>query len=180
MLVIGMIAQEPSRQFDFLVLDRDHARVWPWLTAHFLHTDSSHLGWNLLAFASLGWLGEAEGRLRFITALAVGIIAVDVWFAFFAADIRLYCGLSGALNTVLLVTLYGLRGAIPTLWLIAFAAAVAAKIAWESHTGVALFTHTRWPSATGAHVAGYAAGIAMVAVLAVSDRLCKNARVRAL
>jgi membrane associated rhomboid family serine protease len=179
-VLISIDAPEPSAHFDLLVLDRELARPWPWLTTHFLHTDAAHLAWNLLAFGCLGWLGETEGRLRFVSSLCVGIIAVDVWFAFFAHDLRFYCGLSGALNTVLLVTLYALRRSIPSVWLFAFAAAVALKLVWENHTGVALLTHTRWPSAVGAHVAGYGAGILLVAALAGFDRLCKKARLRSL
>jgi len=176
--LLGLIAPEPSAHFDLLVLDRELARPWPWLTTHFLHTDPAHLAWNLLAFGCLGWLGENEGRLRFVSSLCVGIIAVDLWFVFYGNDLRFYCGLSGALNTVLLVTLYALRRSIPAAWLYTFAAAVAVKLVWEYHTGVALFTHTRWPSAVGAHVAGYGAGVSMVAVLAGMDRLCKKARLR--
>jgi hypothetical protein len=98
----------------------------------------------------------------------------------FAHDLRFYCGLSGALNTVLLVTLYLLRGTIAPVWLYAFAAVVALKLVWESHTGVALLTHTRWPSAVGAHVAGYAAGLVTVAGLAWREWLYKKARLRSM
>jgi membrane associated rhomboid family serine protease len=176
-ILISLVAPEPSPHFDFLVLDREQARPWTWLTTHFLHTDPGHVFWNLLAFGCLGWLGEADGRLRFVSSLFVGIIAVDMWFTFVAHDLRFYCGMSGALNTVLLVTLYTLRGSIAPIWLYAFAAVVGLKLVWENHTGVALLTHTRWPSAVGAHVAGYGAGVLMVAVLAWRDRLRKNARV---
>jgi membrane associated rhomboid family serine protease len=176
-IFISLVAPEPSAHFDLLVLDREQARPWPWLTTHFLHTDPAHLLWNLLAFGCLGWLGETPSRVPFVVSLCVGIVAVDIWFAFFAHDLRFYCGLSGALNTVLLVTLYALRGTIAPVWLYAFAAVVALKLVWENHTGVALFTHTRWPSAVGAHVAGYSAGVVMVAVLAWHDRVRDRARV---
>lgn len=172
--LISLVAPEPSTHFDLFVLDRELVRPWPWVTTHFLHTDAAHLMWNLLAFGCLGWLGEADGRLRFVVSLFIGIIAVDVWFAFFAHDLRFYCGMSGALNTVLLVTLYTLRGTIAHVWLYAFAGVVALKLVWENHTGVALLTHTRWPSAVGAHVAGYCAGVLMVAILAWRDRVSNN------
>ena len=179
-VLISLIAPEPSVRFDLLVLDREQAHPWTWLTTHFLHTDPAHLFWNVLAFGCLGWLGEAAGRVRFVSSLFVGIIAVDIWFVFFAHDLRFYCGLSGALNTVLLVTLYAMRGTIASFWLYAFAGVVALKLVWENHTGVALFTHTRWPSAVGAHVAGYSAGVVMVAVLAWRDRTRVRARVQSM
>jgi len=177
---VSVIAPEPSPHFDLLVLDRTQVRPWPWLTSHFLHTDYAHLWWNLLAFGCLGWLGEPQARLRYIVSLCIGIIAVDLWFAAFAHDLRFYCGLSGALNTVLLVTLYAMRGSVPSIWLFAFAAAVAAKLALESYTGAALFTHTRWPSAVGAHIAGYSAGAMLVGCFAGLDRRRKNASVPSL
>ena len=115
------------------MLDRAQPRPWPWLTAHFLHTDVVHLGWNVFAFGCLGVLGEREGRVRFATAIAAGIVAVDIWFAWINVDLRFYCGLSGVLNTVLLVTLYALRGRIAARWL--FVAAV--LVALEARMGVA-------------------------------------------
>jgi len=169
MLCVALIAPEPSRAFDTLVLDRAQARPWPWLTAHFLHTDYSHLGWNMLALGVLGWLTEPLGRWRFLLSLCIGIAAVDVWFAWLDTQLRFYCGLSGVLNTVLLTTLYALRGSLPVRWLFAAAVVVAAKVGWEYATGSALLTHTRWPSAVGAHVAGYCAGTLLVLLFAWRD-----------
>lgn len=169
-IAIAVLVPEPSARFDLLVLDRAQPRPWPWLTAHFLHTDIVHLGWNVFAFGCLGVLGEREGRARFATALAVGIVAVDVWFAWINVDLRFYCGLSGVLNTVLLVTLYALRGRIAARWLFVAALLVALKLGWEWHNGVALLTHSRWPSATGAHIAGFAAALPLLVVYAWRDR----------
>ena len=169
-LLIRVAAPEPSAHFDLLVLDREQPRLWPWLTAHFLHTDNAHLGWNLVAFVGLGWLGERGGRGRFFESIAAGIIAVDIWFAWIDATLRFYCGLSGVLNTVLLATLYGLRREIAAPWLIGVAGLVALKLGIEWHSGVALFTHTRWPPAVGAHIAGFVAGLILVAAYAWSDR----------
>jgi membrane associated rhomboid family serine protease len=169
-VVVALIAPLPSAAFDALVLDRDNVKPWAWLTAHVLHTDWSHVGWNLFAFGCLGVLAEPVDRVRFVTSMAVGIVAVDVWFAWFDTSLRFYCGLSGALNTVLLAALYALRGAIAAPWLFAVGAIAAAKIGWEWHSGAALLTHARWPSAVGAHVAGFAAGLALIAAFAAHDR----------
>jgi hypothetical protein len=105
-IVIALLAPENSERFDLLVLDRAEPRWWPWLSAHVLHTDAEHLGWNVLALLCLGWLGETQGRLRFAVSIALGVAAVDVWFAWFNGALRYYCGLSGVLNTVLLATLF--------------------------------------------------------------------------
>jgi rhomboid family GlyGly-CTERM serine protease len=171
MLAVEFLAPEPSHAFQLLVLDRAVPRPWPWLTAHFLHTDWAHVGWNALAFAILGWLGEPLGRGRFALSIGVGIVAVDIWFAWLEPHLRFYCGLSGALNTVLLASLYALRNSVPRRALIAVAVLVAGKVAWEAVTGTALLTHTRWPAAVGAHVAGYCAGALLVLVLAWRDRV---------
>jgi len=169
-LLIYVAAPEASDRFDLLVLDRDEPQWWPWLTAHFLHTDPAHVGWNVAAFLCLGWLGEPVNRMRYALSILVGIVAVDCWFAWSNVGLRYYCGLSGVLNTVLLTTLYGLRSAIAPRWLFAFAGLVALKIGWEWHSGVALLTHTQWPPAGGAHVAGFVAGMFLVAVYAWRDR----------
>jgi rhomboid family GlyGly-CTERM serine protease len=169
MICVAFAAPEPSDTFAALVLDRTQSRPWPWLTAHFLHTDIAHLGWNALALGVLGWLAEPLGRWRFALSICVGVAAVDVWFAWFDEQLRFYCGLSGALNTVLLATLYALRHSLAARWLIAVAAIVAAKVVWEGITGTALITHTRWPVAVGAHVAGYCAGVLLVLLLAWRD-----------
>ena len=161
-VVVSAIAPEPSARFDLLVLDRAEPRPWPWLTTHFLHAGAVHLGWTVFALGCLGLLGEAQHRARFGMSLIAGIVAVDLWFACINVDLRFYCGLSGALNSVLLVTLYVLRGTIPTRWLWLAAVLVVLKVGWEWHTGVALLTHSRWPSAVGAHVAGLAGALPLL------------------
>jgi membrane associated rhomboid family serine protease len=176
-IAISVIAPEPSARFDLMVLDRAQPRPWPLLMAHWLHTDPVHLGWNVFAFGCLGVLGEPEGRSRYLTAIAAGIVAVDIWFAWINVDLRFYCGLSGVLNTVLLVTLYGLRGRIAAHWLIAACVLVALKVGWEWHSGVALLTHSRWPSAVGAHVAGFVAALPLLAIYAWRDRRTSATRV---
>ena len=168
-VAIALVAPYTSPAFDQLVLDRANPKPWAWLTAHVLHTDGAHVGWNLFALACLGVLAEPIDRTRFVLSIGVGIAAVDVWFGF-DTSLRLYCGLSGALNTVLLATLYQLRGAIAAAWLFGMAAVAAAKVGWEWHTGAAFLTHTRWPSAVGAHVAGFAAGVVLDACFAARDR----------
>lgn len=168
---LALFAPENSQRFDLLVLDRNEARWWPWLSAHLLHTDREHFGWNVLALLCLGWLAETQERLRFALSLAIGVVAVDLWFAWCNFTLRYYCGLSGVLNTVLLATLYELRHSVARGWLFAFAGLVAAKLAWEWHSGVALLTNTQWPPAVGAHIAGFAAGIVLVAAYASYDRI---------
>jgi membrane associated rhomboid family serine protease len=169
-VAIAFVAPFSSSAFDALVLDRATPKPWAWLTAHVLHTDPVHVAWNVFALVCLGALAEPIDRVRFVVSLAVGVAAVDVWFVAFDTSLRFYCGLSGALNTVLLAALYALRGVIAAPWLLAVAAILAAKVGWEWHTGVALLTHTRWPSAVGAHLAGFVAGVALVVSFAWRDR----------
>jgi membrane associated rhomboid family serine protease len=168
--LVALVAPETSERFDLLVLDRDEPHWWSWFSAHVLHTDPLHLAWNVLALLCLGWLGEAESRARFALSIVVGVAAVDAWFAWSNVALRYYCGLSGVLNTVLLVTLYALRRSIAPRWLVAFAVLVAMKLGWEWHSGIALLTHTQWPPAVGAHIAGFGAGLLLVAAYAWRDR----------
>ena len=170
MLLFVIIAPEPSPAFSALVLDRTEPRMWTWVSAHALHTDWQHFAWNAFAVGCLGLLAEPLCRSRFVTSILVGVAAVDVWFATVDTSLRFYCGASGALNAVLLATLYALRRTVATPWLVGVAAIAATKVSWEWHTGAALFTHARWPAAVGAHVAGFLGGLALVGVLAWRDR----------
>jgi len=116
-------------------------------------------------FARFGDVLQA-GMVKAGSELSVGLTG----FAWFNVALRYYCGLSGVLNTVLLAALYELRHSVDRGWLVAFAGLVAAKLAWEWHSGVALLTHTQWPPAVGAHIAGFGAGLLLVAAYAWRDR----------
>src|SRR5262249_10946583 len=155
----ALVAPYSSAVFDALVLDREAVQPWAWLTAPVVHTDWSRVGWNLFALACLGALAEPIDRARFVASIVVGVAAVDGWFAWIDDSLRFYCGLSGSLNTVLLATLYALRGTIAPPWLFGVAAIAGGEGAWGGHKGVAVPAPPPLARARGAPRAGVRRGL---------------------
>jgi rhomboid family GlyGly-CTERM serine protease len=150
-----------------LVYDRaavEAGQWWRLLSGHLVHSDPSHLGWDLAGLLVLGWLFEGQlTARRFLVVLLFGVAAVDVWLWWGPAPLR-YCGMSGFLNTLL-------AGGLVNQWranrgwlvlVVGFGATM--KIVWETLHGQALLTATAWPAVPLAHAAGFAGGL-LVALL---------------
>ncbi len=140
--------------------------VWRLLSGHWMHGDTGHLAWNLGALLILGGIVETHSRLVLLLGLLVGSLAVDGWLWFLVPGMRQYCGLSGVLNTLLVLALAilwrrGTRGSI-----LGIGGASMLKILLEIAGGGALITQTAWVAVPAAHLAGWLAGAALVAVAA--------------
>jgi rhomboid family GlyGly-CTERM serine protease len=146
-----------------LVFDREailHGELWRLLTGHWVHGDTEHLFWNVMALGILGAMVElTPGQMKLGTALLGGTALVDVWLWWFMPGLDFYCGLSGILNTLLfLVLIDGWRRTGSTVFPLVLLGATA-KIAVETTWATALFTHTAWPAVPPAHLAGALAGV---------------------
>ena len=163
----------PNSLFWLGVLNQDQpTELWRVMTAHWLHTDLNHLLWNAAALLLIGSIVEQRSRGLLLCALIGGMCSVGAWF-YWQTGSTYYCGWSGALNTVLLValaTLYWPASTLPSanrhyynslLWLVAFGAL--AKNLYEYSSGVALVSETLWQPAPAAHMAGWTAGVLLVA-----------------
>jgi len=157
------------------------------LTAHFLHTDTAHLLWNLLGLAVLGVALERFSRTLLMAAVLAGMAAVTLWFHTFA-DSTHYVGWSGVLNSLLVCCLYSLylpstSGQLATsrsyqnttrwinnLIVVTVAIGALSKTAWEIAFDQALITHTLWPPAPAAHLAGLTAGTLVCIVRSLLTR----------
>jgi len=162
------------------VLDAQQpTQIWRWFSAHWLHTDTNHLVWNLGALFLLGSIVEQRSRHLLLATLITGMLSVSAWFLWQSGS-TYYCGWSGALNSLLLVALGSLywskdkppvAGATPNqrrlnngiLWLIALGALL--KNLVEAASGIALVSSTTWQSAPGAHLAGWTAGLLLLGCL---------------
>lgn len=142
---------------------------WRWIGAHVLHVDLIHLGWNAAAWLLLaGWL-EHHSRTALLWAFCAGVASVNAWF-WWLSDLGAYVGLSGVLNTILVVLLAHLYASTPTtarweryLLIAVFAGAcVKAVIEWSAESSLVLSSDA-WPAAPGAHLAGLSAGVLLAA-----------------
>ena len=105
--------------------------VWRLVTGHLVHADGPHLAWNGLALAVLGLLIEREGRGLLLGALTGGIVSVSALLLSPLSSLALYCGLSGVLNSLLVIALYlewRRGGGLPVLLV---AVGSVAKLSWE-------------------------------------------------
>ena len=149
-----------------LVFDRAaivQGEWWRLYTGHFVHSDARHALWNILALGILAGLLERRGRRRLGLIVAFGAVA-DLWLWWGQPELQWYCGLSGLLNTLLVVVLFDLWSETRRRVVLAIGVALAAKLAMETVLNQALFTHTLWPSVPWAHVAGFAGGVVLVAL----------------
>lgn len=152
-----------------LVYDRSAivaGQWWRLLSGHLVHSDLSHLGWDMAGLLVLGWLFEKQiGAWKYAMVLLSGMVAVDIWLWWGQAPLR-YCGMSGFLNTLLAAGLVrqwhvSRHVLVP---LVGFGAIL--KIAWETLHGQALLTDTAWPAVPLAHAAGFAGGLCVALLCA--------------
>jgi rhomboid family GlyGly-CTERM serine protease len=156
-----------------LVYDRaavEAGQWWRLLTGHLVHSDASHLGWDLAGLLILGWLFERRlPGWKITVVLLSGMMAVDAWLWWGPAPLR-YCGMSGFLNTLLASGLVQ-QWRTNRDWLLPLVGLGAIfKIIWEALHGQALFTATAWPSVPLAHAAGFAGGV-LAALLFFGNRI---------
>jgi len=131
------------------------------ITGHLVHCDPGHLWVNLATFLLLGSVIERQSA-HLIPAMLAGIGSVSCYLWFYMPELSFYCGLSGILNTLLVVALAGLYKTTrnPLLLIILFGAVV--KIGWEIIGQQAIFTSTLWKSIPATHAAGFFGGILLL------------------
>ena len=147
------------------VSDEQLERPWSMLSAHFVHLSTEHLAWNLVPFMILGACIEAHSRKRLLLALYAGTLSVWVYLALLSPLVG-YAGLSGVLNTLLVVALYEVqkqrvyRGTAYLTLVLSLA-----KIIFELITHDGIFTSLVWPPVPYAHLAGWIGGLLLALYL---------------
>ena len=136
--------------------------TWRLLTGHFMHADIGHLFWNGLGLAVLGSIIEHRSRALCLTALGAGIAAVSILLMTPFAQLDYYCGLSGVLNTLLLVAIWQEWRATRSWLVILIAAGCFAKVVVEVLQGTSILTNISWPPYAWSHLAGLAGGLVVV------------------
>jgi rhomboid family GlyGly-CTERM serine protease len=134
---------------------------WRLVTGHWVHSDLAHAGWDITALLLLGALFEVRLQWRLPLALLIGTVGVDAWLWWGDPALHYYCGLSGILNSLLIVGLLQLwrDWRHPLILLTGMGAAM--KILVEINAGQALLTQTTWPSVPTAHAAGFLCGLVL-------------------
>jgi len=143
---------------------------WQWVSAHFAHISGEHLIWNFTALLLLGSIIEQTSRVVLGLALVFGTVSVNIYLAsLFTLDA--YAGLSGVLNSLLLVALYFLyqladykAASVITLIL------SLVKIAVEYFFELSIFSTLPWPAVPEAHFAGLIGGAIFVIILDLHKR----------
>jgi len=165
MTLIGLHWLVPDKTpLYFSAADIAQGEAWRILSGHFIHADLPHLLWNCLGLAVLGTLIEQYSRIMLWAALVAGIVSVSSFLLTPIAQLEYYCGLSGVLNTLLLVALW-LEWRHTRSWMaIVISFACIAKTVIEVSQGVSILTHISWPPYAWSHVAGLIGGLMIVCV----------------
>jgi rhomboid family GlyGly-CTERM serine protease len=147
------------------VFDRqaiEQGEWWRLITAHWVHSDLIHAGWDIAALLLFGLLFEKRLQWRLPLTLLFASIGIDLWLWWGNSALQYYCGLSAVLNSLLVVGLAQLwcDTRHPLILLTAIGAAI--KILVEIYLDQSLLIQTAWPSVPGTHAAGYICGLILV------------------
>ena len=138
---------------------------WRLVTGHWVHSDLAHAAWDIAALLLLGALFEERLQWRLPLALLVGTVGVDAWLWWGAPALSYYCGLSGILNSLLIVGLLQLWRDLRHPLILFTGAAAVVKIMVEINMGQALLTQTAWPSVPAVHAVGFLCGLVMASII---------------
>jgi len=149
-------------QLYFSAKDIWEGEIWRIVSGHFIHADLQHLLWNCLGLAVLGSLLEYRSRQLLLAASGTGIVFVSALLLTPFSQLDYYCGLSGVLNTLLLVALWLQWKLTRSWWIFILACGSIAKVLFEVSQGISIVTHISWPPYAWSHVAGLLGGLFII------------------
>lgn len=115
--------------------------AWRLATAHLVHYDWPHLGWNLVGVALVWLLFSREFTLRdWLVVLVASTVAIDAGFLLFEPQLDWYVGFSGVLHGCMAAGLVAWLKHERDLLTVVVAALFAVKLAWEHAVGPVPFT----------------------------------------
>jgi rhomboid family GlyGly-CTERM serine protease len=146
----------------FCAADIAQGEAWRLVTGHFTHADLEHLFWNGLGLAVLGTMIERRSASLLWVSLGTGVVSVNVLLLSPFSQVDYYCGLSGVLNTLLVVVLW-LEWRASRSWLVAATAlACLLKVVIEISLGTSVLTNISWPPYAWSHAAGLVGGLTIL------------------
>lgn len=134
---------------------------WRLITGHWVHSDLAHAAWDITALLLLGALFEERLKWRLPLTLLFGTVGVNAWLWWGEPTLHYYCGLSGILNSLLILGLLYLWRELRHPLVLVTAVGAALKIILEICFDQALLTQTAWPSVPTAHAAGFLCGLVL-------------------
>ncbi|MET0065838.1 MAG: rhombosortase [Candidatus Thiodiazotropha sp.] len=143
---------------------------WQLLSGHFVHSDWGHWFWNAAALGVLGSYLEGKSSMLWFATMLAGIVSVDLLLLSGLTPVTRYCGLSGVLNTLLMVALYLYGKQTRSGWVIVAGLICLTKLTLEMISGTSLLTHIAWPPFPPAHLAGTLAGVVLILTWPWMDR----------
>lgn len=152
-----------------LELTRDLSEPWRIVTCHFTHWSYEQLAWDAIAFAILGIASTHHNPRAFHATLLASTFLIPIAVLTFAPNVSTYRGLSGidsALFALLLVQSRKSKLAI------ACAIGFAAKIAFESMTGGAVFASNMGADVVSVPVAHIAGALIGATIASYTARTC--------
>ncbi len=152
--------------------------AWRLATAHLVHHDWPHLGWNLIGIALVWFLFAREFTLRdWLVILVASTVAIDAGFLLLEPQLDWYVGFSGVLHGCMAAGLVAWLKRERDALIVIVAALFAAKLAWEHAVGPLPFTAgtLSLPVIHEAHTYG-ALGGALTALWLVAKRPPAGAR----
>ena len=115
--------------------------AWRLATAHLVHYDWPHLGWNLVGIALVWFLFAREFTLRdWLVILVASTVAIDTGFLLLDPELDWYVGFSGVLHGCMAAGLVAWLKCERDALTVVVAALFAAKLAWEHAVGPLPFT----------------------------------------
>lgn len=161
----------PNEWFYFDIPSISDGQWYRMVLGHFMHADKSHLFWNMLGLIILSTLIEARSRQLLLIAVLIGVLAVSWLLVSPFSRLEIYCGLSGILNTLLVIALWNVWQDTHSRWVIATFIGSLAKIIIEINSQQSLISQVSWPPYPEAHLAGYIAGLISIACFELYSRL---------
>lgn len=147
---------------------------WRLITGHLVHSNSSHLFWDLCAFAGVSWYLERHTPALLLPSWLAGLITVNLLLISPLSELSYYCGLSGLLFAPLIIALFqfqkqigGLTGYLPLL-------AAGAKLGWELFSSMHLLVQSDWAPYPEAHLAGLMGGLLLMVGIKILSRFNKR------
>ena len=152
----------PSSLFNMLLFNKDNiiqGELRRFFTGHFVHCSFEHLFWDLAAFVILGTVIELNDRRELIPSLIWSCLGVSGWLLWGEDKFTTYCGLSGALNGLLVVAAVMLwKQTQQKMYLLVIIATIA-KIIFEFTTHQTIFTNLSSQAVPSAHAVGVFFGV---------------------